>query len=34
MVDIYREHGRMVYHYLQSLWADDFLAEELTQETF
>lgn len=34
MDDIYREHGRMVYHYLQSLGADDFLAEELTQETF
>lgn len=34
MEQLYRENGKVVYHYLLSLCHDRFLAEDLTQETF
>lgn len=34
MEQLYRENGKIVYHFLLSLCHDRFLAEDLTQETF
>ena len=34
MEELYREYGKIVYHFLLSVCHDTQLAEELTQETF
>ncbi len=34
MEELYREYGKIVYHFLLSVCHDPHLAEELTQETF
>ena len=34
MAELYREYGKIVYHFLLSVCHDPHLAEELTQETF